>query len=545
MSSLDTVFSSALQAHQSGDLTTAANGYATVLQANPGHADAWHLAGVLAHQKGRSEEAVEQIHLAVQLNPTNPEYLGNLASILNKLERHEEANQAADIGLQIQADYGPVHFQKAMALLGLNQLDASIDWFQSALQVGFAADIAWRHMSDVYQRTGNMPEAIAALERSWKQNPVHPATYFQFAEFVRSKEYQFSSDQVRYLQVLADGTKENPKSQARVHWALAVHCEQSQDFDSAFHHFAASNEASLVGLEQRGIRFGSEIGNRRVDDLTEFFTKHRIEFFQNAGHHTSQPIFIVGLPRSGTTLAQQILSQHPAIVGLGELTDISDLVGNEFGKGDQTPMRETLPNLTERWVSDAANLYLSSTFEKAVELNQGQPVGEEVCHTVDKMPGNYLNIGFIRMLFPNATIIHMQRDPRDVCLSCYCQSFHVDGLQVWTAKLESIAEVYRHYDRIMQHWHQVMPGQIYNLVYEDLIESPEDHIRKLLDHINLPWHPDCLEFQQGQTTVKTASAVQVRQPLYQSSRQKWRKYEKQLQPLIEQLAVPIARFENR
>ncbi|MEZ6119018.1 MAG: tetratricopeptide repeat protein [Pirellulaceae bacterium] len=364
MNSLDTVFSSALQAHQSGDLTSAANGYAAVLQANPGHADAWHLAGVLAHQKGRSEEAVEQIHLAVQLNPTNPEYLGNLASILNKLERHEEANQAADVGLQIQADYGPVHFQKAMSLLGQNQLQEALKWFQSAIHVGFAADIAWRHASDVYQRSGNLAEAISALEKSWKQNPVNPATFFQFAEFVRSKQYQFSPDQVRHMQVLADGTKESPKSQARIHWALAVHCESKQEYASAFQHFTASNEASLFGLEQRGVRFGSEVGKRRVDDLIEFFTTQRIEFFQNAGHDTPQPIFIVGLPRSGTTLTQQILSQHPGIVGLGELTDISNLVADQFGKGEQTPIRETLPNLTERRVADAANLYLSSTYQK-------------------------------------------------------------------------------------------------------------------------------------------------------------------------------------
>ncbi len=254
-----------------------------------------------------------------------------------------------------------------------------------------------------------------------------------------------------------------------------------------------------------------------------------MEIFDNAfftqrngwGIDSELPVFIIGMPRSGTTLVQQILSAHPLIHGAGELPLMLELASS------LNPDKQNTPKSHARRV---AALEQQQVTEIALEqLEQMHSLAPETRHVVDKLPGNYFRLGMIRLLFPQAKIIHCQRDPMDTCWSCYQQNFE-SGLN-FSNDLENLGHAYCGYRRLMAHWHRVFPGQIFDLDYESLVQDPETISRKLLEHCGAPWQPQVLDYQKLEQPVNTASLWQARQPIYQSSIDRWKSYQQFLEPL--------------
>ena len=254
----------------------------------------------------------------------------------------------------------------------------------------------------------------------------------------------------------------------------------------------------------------------------ETFTKDFVKTTKGKGCQSDAPIFILGLPRSGSTLVEQILASHSKVEGTRELPDIS-LLGRKLTKikppGIKYP--DAVKHMTDEEMTEFGEDYLKTSMRYRTD----RP------YFIDKMPNNFAHIGFIKTILPNAKIINAKRHPLDSCVSSFKQLFYKG--QSWSYDLFEIGEYYLEYIRLMNHWHEIYPGDIYDISYESLIENQEEETKKLIDYCGLDWEEGCLKFYENKRSVNTASSEQVRQPIYKGAMFAWKNYESELGPLIE------------
>jgi len=249
-----------------------------------------------------------------------------------------------------------------------------------------------------------------------------------------------------------------------------------------------------------------------------------IQRLMGVGDRSDVPVFVLGMPRSGTTLTEQIIASHPDVHGAGELRELMGVV-QDIESGGMVAFPENLQGLTAQHVARWGQEYVARVAKRAPHAKR----------ITDKMPANYLAMGLIPLMLPNAKIIHVKRNPVDTCVSCFTRLFnrHQDA----TYDLFELGRHYANYGRLMQHWHRVLPaGSFIEVQYEDIVADMEGQARRLIDHVGLPWNDACLAFHENKRSIRTASVTQVRQPIYGSSVERWRNYERFLGPLLEGLA---------
>ncbi len=545
MSKIELLFEEAVQKHQAGDLTAAAIGYAAVLKENSRHSDAWHFAGLIAHQMGNADDALQQIKYAIEIDPTNPEYFSNLASIFNSMGEQESALVSADKAIEISPEFAPAFFQRGIALGKQNKNSDALLSFYASSKAGFSEVKVLAETARIKQFQGDFLGAIEDIQKALAIDDDNPQAYFQLSQFVNLGEYQFTETQLDSLRNLLELPNPNLTSSNLLNVAMAVHLEKEQEFAGAFEHYTRAAGATHALGEGKGQLFKEGQRQSVIDDLIEFFTPETIERFAKNGNPSAAPVFIVGMPRSGTTLVQQMLSRHSAVEAVGELDSLDDLIKSRFGDASQVRLREMFKTLDDFWIRAGAQGYIDQLTRYTSFDDLGEGGGADFAmRFIDKMPANYFHIGFITMLFPNARIINCIRDPRDVCLSCYFQSFAAENLQFITSRFGYLTTIYRNYARLMNHWRSVAPDSVFDVCYESLTEAPEAVIKPVVEHLGLDWESSVLEFHNSDTPVSTASAVQVRRPIYTTSTKKWKRYEPQLAEFLEMLGPEIADYES-
>ena len=299
-----------------------------------------------------------------------------------------------------------------------------------------------------------------------------------------------------------------------------------QEFDDAFRHYRSAGHEVREELYRTSKRFPIDEHRQLVSLLTESFRPDLFSGLRGAGSGSTRPIFVVGMPRSGTTLVERIPGSHADVFGAGELIHIDRLASQLLLKSSTDTSDDLCGRLSSGILSEVADSYLA----RLSDLDESTP------RVVDKMPENFLHLGLITLAFPNAVIIHCDRDARDVYLSCYTQLFHTTRLQSISCDLAMLGAYYREYRRLMNHWEAVLPTPIHRVSYERLVAEREPVIRDLVEACGLPWDASCLEFHRRQDSVRTASAAQVRQPLYQRSSGRWKRFSTHLDPLNRALA---------
>jgi hypothetical protein len=313
------------------------------------------------------------------------------------------------------------------------------------------------------------------------------------------------------------------RDRVNFHFALACLRDRAGDFDAAFRHCDLGNAAKRELFQRQGAAFQPEAHARFVDRLMAVFTP---EYFQRTPSHGSPsdlPVFIVGMPRSGTTLVEQILASHPAVHGAGEIRHLQQFVAELPGRlGSAAPYPECLDHLDEETSRRLAEQYLEG-------LRQ---LGGDRARVTDKVPVNFHQLGLIVTLFPRAQILHCLRDSHDVCWSCYFQNFRDVP---FSCDLRVLGAYYRRYEELMAHWRKVLPVPILDVRYEELVRDLEKGCREILDFCRLPWDGACLSFHRTRRMVRTASNLQVRQPVYTGSVGYWRNYATHLDPLLDAL----------
>ncbi|MBV1934262.1 MAG: sulfotransferase [Parvibaculaceae bacterium] len=436
--------------------------------------------------------ALSELEMLLKIEPENPNYLVLKGTILVRKGDHEAA---LEIYERILKDYP-------------DQANAQMNYGHTLKSVG------------------RIEEAVDAYRKSIELRPTTGEAYWSLANL---KTYRFSDQDLAAMlaQVTAEG-EGAAEDQSHLAFALGKAYEDRREFDLSFKYYNRGNNIRSINHRydpKRNIYDSA----RQIQALsTDFFAQH-----QNSGHDAPDPIFIVGLPRAGSTLLEQILSSHSQVEGTAELTDIIGISRQLGGKERKTGVSkypEILKELTPEQFRELGESYIKTTQIQ----RSGTPF------FIDKMPNNFLHIGLINLILPNAKIIDARRHPMAGCFAGFKQLF-AQG-QTFTYGLEKIGLYYRDYVKVMDHWDAVLPGFVHRVHYEDMIADTEVEVRKLLDFCGLEFEESCLRFYETERAIRTPSAEQVRQPIYKEGLQQWRNYEAHLAPLKNALGPILDRY---
>jgi tetratricopeptide (TPR) repeat protein len=507
----------------------------------PDRAKAEHLfnRGNKFFEQGAHAEAAALYEEALELDSSLAEALSNLGSALSHLGRYEEAEQCFREAIAIKPDLSDPHANLGVLLRQKSYLSDSEASLRRALKLRPTDLDARINLGLTLVFLGRLRDARACFAKVLKTTPRNVLALFGMGQ-IATAEGRFEEAETTFRRIIelnpkmtnawaalpltrkmtkADGewlkgaeeiatSKIHPLEEANLRFAMGKYCDDVNDFADAFKNFKRGNELLKTSAED----YDRKERSRLIDELIRVYSREAISKIGSAGSSSAKPVFVVGMPRSGTSLAEQIIASHPAAHGAGELPFWGSPILREAGITQGVLME------TER--SKVAEEYL-----RVLESASGN-----ASRVVDKAPVNSDFLGLIYTVFPNARVIYMQRDPIDTCLSCYFQQF-LTGIN-FTFELSDLVHYYREHQRIMAHWRAVLPpGFILDVPYEELVADQETWSRKMLDFIGLEWDARVLEFHTNKRQVTTSSAWQVRQKIYKSSVARWHNYEKFIGPL--------------
>jgi tetratricopeptide (TPR) repeat protein len=446
----------------------------------------------------------------VELYPENNRARRVYLQLLSKLGKFSQAKVQAQALLASEPDNLLHLVALATALVGLGELPEAIELYKNVLKKD--SKLAGVHvlLGHAQKADGQSNDAVSAYQRASQLQADFGDAYWSLAN---TKTYQFSEDEIQRMMAQQAKAKLAVDDNVHLCFALGKALEDQQNFAQSFAYYQRGNalKQNLVAYDPRATE--QQVEQQISQCSADLFARHK-----NDGCQAQDPIFIVGLPRAGSTLLEQILASHSMVDGTMELHNILALAARLRGHGGRYPanLHDIAPDILQK----LGEQYLNDT----QCYRTGAPL------FIDKMPNNFLHIGLIKLILPNAKIIDARREPMACCFSGYKQLFG-EG-QTFTYSLEHIARYYNSYVKLMAHWDKVLPGEVLLVQHEDVINDLEAQVRRMLDFCGLPFEPQCLDFHKTQRTIKTPSSEQVRQPIYRSGMDQWRNFEEFLQPLV-------------
>ncbi|NQU59410.1 MAG: tetratricopeptide repeat protein [Rhodospirillales bacterium] len=485
--------------------------YQKALEAVPTFADAHFNLGVALGRLGRHDEALESYRQAVALRPDYVKAFNNMGLALREQGLPEDALAAFDKALAIDPAYGEAHCNKGAALDDLGRLDEALEAFNKAIELD--PDFAESHhnLGNTFQKMRRMEEARTAYREAIRIDSAYGEAHRRLAQ---SWTHTGHDDEIRAMETLFDSPDCPDEQKMHLGFGLGKAFEDLGQYQKAF---AILHQAN--SLIRKTYRYDIADEGAFLERICSVFSAPFLEDISDTGLADETPIFILGMPRSGTTLVEQILASHPQVHGAGELNYMAE-IRNKMTAERNKPFPE---GILEFQADDFRTVGLKY-------MERLRKHSQKTKHITDKMPHNFLNIGLIRAALPQATIIHCKRNPMDTCLSIYKNYF--SGVQPYAYDLEELGQHYRQYLKIMDHWRGVFPNSIVEVQYEDLVAHAEDGIRSLLKACGLSFEPACLQFYKSDRIVETVSVNQVRRPMYKSSIDSWKRYESDLEPLL-------------
>ncbi len=508
----------AAEHHQAGRLQDAEQLCRQVLQKDPRHVDALRLLGLIAAASGDLDDAEHLLRQALASAPDHTPALFDLGRVLKELERPEDAIVVYRELLTLLPDNPKAHFRLAgvLAPAALNEEAAAA--YRRCLALAPKHAGAWLGLGHMLKTLGDQQEGIAAYQRCLALEPDFGEAYYSLANL---KTYRFENAEIEQMQRQVERDELNDTSRVNFLFALAKAFEDRKDYAQAWRYYEQGNAT------QRMLVSYDPVQTQTInDELIEFLNDDFFHATAGYGHPDAAPIFILGLPRSGSTLLEQIIASHSQVEGTSELPYIGRLTKSlNHNRADAMRYPQVLAELQPRHLQRLGQDYL----EMAVRHRM-----EGTARFIDKMPNNFPSVGFIHSILPNAKIIDARRHPMDACVGNLRQ-LYARG-QTFSYDQCDIGEYYLQYLRMMQHWDEVLPGKVLRVQYEDVVTDLETQVRRILDYLELPWEDNCLRFHATERAVRTASSEQVRQPIYDSSVGFWRHYEHHLDELRDILA---------
>lgn len=498
-----------------GDIDQAVVHYAIAAEEAPDNPEYLYMLGRAYLNAGETENARSTLERALTINPDNASAQHGLGICYMRVADYERAVGHLERACALKPSDAGVRISLCTTLAQLNRHEEALNHGRKAVSLDESDPDTHLALCETLAQVGDIDAAVKHLDKTIRRQPKSGFAYDLLARIRK-----FSTEDEPFIRraekTLARGMP--PTERFSLHFALGKMHDDCSYYDEAFAHYEKGNRLQKKAYDLRN-------DERLLKIMKKTFTASSLEAMRPLGNPSAQPVFIVGMPRSGTTLMERIISSHPKATGAGELREIARLTEEVLPESNQhSVIARIKPELTAEKIAEYANRYLNV-------LQQGHPDAERI---VDKMPSNFFYVGVIKTLFPNATIINAIRHPLDACLSCFVQNF---ARLRWANDFQSIARVYTLYRKSMDYWKEVLPeGSILDVRYEQLVEDPETQARRMLEACGLEWDPGVLEFFKKKGVVQTASIAQARQPIYRSSRMRWMNYARHLEPLAAAIA---------
>ena len=492
--------------------------YEQALALNPNDANCHSNFGIALADQGKLREAVSHYESSLLLNPDNALTLTNLSVALMKLRRLDAAQEHAERAFALDPDNADVVDNLAFILVQNGRPDEAKPYCERAITLDAKRPLTHTILGNILKIQGKFDEAMTHYRRSLELLPGNIEAYAGLAEM---KSFKPGDADLAAMEAMALKPDLPDNEAMALHFALGKALEDSGDYVRSFQNLRKGN-----ALKRREVPYDEEHTAELLRRIATLFDSSLFERFQGEGYPSTVPIFVLGMPRSGSTLTEQILGSHPQIFPAGELKEMHKAEQAGFNAtGEAVKFPDYVPSLDGGILRRMGEEYVA----RVTAMANGE------ARVVDKLPANFMKIGLIRLMLPNARIIHTMRDPVDTCVSCYSKLFGFSG-PPYTYDMAELGHYYRRYTELMNYWRSVLPpGTILDVVYEDLVDDIQTQARRLIDFVGLPWDERCIEFHKTKRSVRTASVSQVRKPLFRSSLQRWRKHEADLGPLLEAL----------
>lgn len=538
-----------VQFELAGQYNEAEQVYRELTDKHPQFAPAWHALGILAFNFNQLELAVKLIARAASLDTETLLYHRNLGEMSRRLGMLDQAVLSGKHACSLAPTDLDAHYNLGLAYTDMKDYGNAVRAYRKALKINPEHGLSWNNLGSALEQQGDRDAGLNAYLKATAINPLHAEAqnnigaiyseigkvdearrYFDLAiearpDFIDAhynvstlKSYSADDPHVALLEnVMPKEQGLSRYERIRYHFAMGKAFDDTGRYDRAYQSYEIANR-----LQHEILPVDEQRADALFESILRVFDRSFFEQRKDWKGSLHSPIFIVGMPRSGTSLLEQILSTHPSVFGAGELTDLHQVVSQITQAGANKLFTDAVVNISEA---------------------QMRRIGEDYCRQVwnlspdsqfitDKMPANFFYLGLIHLALPNARIIHTMRDPMDSCFSCFSRMFN-DTME-FAYDQQSLGRYYVRYIKMMRHWHAVLPaGRILDLHYEELVTNTEFQARRILDFVGLPWDPACLDFHKNERVVKTASVVQVRQPIYKTSVARWKHFASHLQPLYD------------
>lgn len=494
------------------------------LRDNKTHPEGMRLLAEVLTRKNILDEAQFLLETLVALQPKMIPARLQLFHVLMRRQRfHSAFDIAASLNKDAPTDTGEIKRAYAAAAFAVGNIEEAKDLYAQLANNAPADHLIPISQGHIFNAIGERENAVAAFQRCISLKPAHGDSYWSLAN---TKSYRFDDDEIASMQKIEESDALSTLDRVQICFALGKALEDKNLFDDAFNYYDRGNSLKLPTTHYDPVQL-----RKRVQAQIDVCTSELFESRQHVGVQNIDPIFIVGLPRAGSTLLEQILASHSQVDGTMELHNVLDLAKRLRGRDadqDGTPRYPAiLGDLDNDLFAQFGAQFIDQT---RIYRGSGQLF-------IDKMPNNFFHIGLIKLILPNAKIIDARRHPMACCFSGYKQLFG-EG-QEFSYGLSQIGEYYKEYVRLMAHWDAVLPGHVLRVNHEDVVADLETQVHRILDYCGLEFESACLEFHKTERTVRTPSAEQVRQPIYTSGLEQWKNFEHYLAPLKEALGSEL------
>jgi len=497
--------------YKSGEFVKAELLVKNLINDNPKIVFLYNLLGLILVEQKKIDEAIKCYQNGIKIDPNFSMIYNNLGLLHFKHKTETDAKTIENFYKKaISLDKKLPEAQNNLGSLynHLNRIDDAIACYKNALSINPNFSFAHHNLGAAYVSIGEYDHAKNHFHESIRLNPNFLDTHRMLS---RITKYTINNKHLINLKKIYQNIKPpDIKNKIDIGFALGKAYEDIKDFEKSFDYY---NEANLY--QKKNINFSLDLEKEKFDEIKNTYNNNIFSKYKNSGHKEDSPIFIVGMPRSCTTLVEQILSNHKEVFGADEVEFIPDIIQNKFGNKN---LRLFFDELTEFNKDDLKKLG-SKYISKMNDLSQNS------IRTTDKFPQNFLNIGFIKLILPKSKIIHCHRNPKDNCFSIFKNHFS-SGKIKFAYDMKDIIDYYNLYEDLMKYWSEILPEFIYNLEYENLISNTKNETENLLKFCHLDWSDDCLDFHKNRRPIKTASDTQARSKIYKSSIDSWKNYQK-------------------
>jgi tetratricopeptide (TPR) repeat protein len=492
------------------------------LQDNKRHIDGMCMLAEIGIELKIYDDAEFLLASALELAPNHINARSQYLNLLIRLGKYKMAEQQVEKLLAIQPDNLSFKVAKASALTGLGKIEQAIILFEQAVEQNDQIAGFQLQLGHALKTKGDIKKAITAYQKAYQLNPSYGDAFWSLAN---TKTYRFSDEEIAQMQAQQNNKALALTDKVQLHFATGKAFEDREDYNQAFQAYQEGNK-----LQHAHSGFDINKVEQQVAEQIKYCTTELFENRGNLGLNLPDPIFIVGLPRAGSTLLEQILASHSQVDGTMELHNILGLASRLRGRStSQSDQEAQYPkNLNE------INPQYFKRFGQQF-IDETQVYREKAPLFIDKMPNNFLHIGLIRLILPNAKIIDARRSPMACCFSGFKQLF-AEG-QDFSYDLEDMGRYYQAYLKLMSHWDDVLPGYVLKVNHEDVVDNLETQVRRMLDFCGLEFEQSCVDFHKTKRNIKTPSSEQVRQPIYKSATEQWRHFEPYLTPLKKVLNI--------